>query len=108
MGIEVFQEEVLGFPEAAKRLPRHVNGKNVSVSTFYRWAQAGLRGEDGHRYRLETVRLGGRTCTSAEALQRFFNRLSGDQPVQLPESRLSKKQLLKHRQAEEELRKAGI
>ena len=34
--------------------------------------------------RLETVKLGGTACTSLEALQRFFDRLSGDTTVVTP------------------------
>ena len=48
-------------------------GRPVSPATLWRWSSHGLRG-----VRLETVRVGGTTCTSTEALSRFFARLAGD------------------------------
>jgi hypothetical protein len=48
-----------------------VPGKKVHFSTVFRWVTKGVRG-----VRLEAVRLGNRWLTSAEALQRFVERLS--------------------------------
>ena len=45
-------------------------------STVWRWALKGVRG-----VRLEVVRVGGTLCTSAQALQRFFDRLADTSPV---------------------------
>jgi hypothetical protein len=70
--IDPLTEEVLTFPQAAKRLPHLQNGRPVHVSTLWRWAMQGLRG-----VRLETVKIGGARVTSAEALRRFFAALSG-------------------------------
>lgn len=64
-------EEVRSFPDAAAGLPRCRGGKKVNVATLYRWASHGCRG-----VRLETIQIGGTRCTSREALQRFFDRLS--------------------------------
>ncbi len=69
--IDIQKEEVVSFSEAAKRLPRRRAGKKPHVATLYRWASRGLRGSH-----LETIQIGGTMCTSVEALQRFFGRLS--------------------------------
>jgi hypothetical protein len=52
-------------------LPRRRRGKRINVSTLYRWATVGCKG-----IVLETIQVGGTRCTSREALQRFFERLS--------------------------------
>ena len=57
-------------------LPAKPNGKRVHKATVCRWAKHGLGG-----VRLETVRVGGSRYTSAEALLRFFQRLSEDRPA---------------------------
>lgn len=71
--IDLENETVLSLTEAAKQLPRRRAGKRPHVATLYRWANRGLRG-----IQLETIQVGGTLCTSAEALQRFFERLSSD------------------------------
>ena len=45
---------------------------------------AGKKCPDGSVARLETVKIGGTTCTSLEALQRFFDRLTGDLEIITP------------------------
>jgi hypothetical protein len=45
---------------------------------------AGRKSRDGMIVRLETIKFGGTTCTSKEALQRFFDRLTGDLTVVTP------------------------
>ncbi len=71
--IDITREQVFSLTEAARRLPlpRRRKGAKPHVSTLYRWAQRGCRG-----VRLEAIQCGGTLCTSAEALQRFFDRLS--------------------------------
>jgi hypothetical protein len=81
MAIDPLSEELLTFSQAAKRLPKLRSGRPVAPSTFWRWATAGLRGA-----RLETVKVGGATCTSADALKRFFAKLNG-QPTRAPAAR---------------------
>ena len=68
-------ETVISLANAPKELPRRRRGRKVHVSTMYRWATVGCKG-----IVLETIQIGGTRCTSREALQRFFERLS--QPVQ--------------------------
>lgn len=108
MAIDVFEEELLGLAQAAKRLPRAPSGKKLSTSTIYRWANRGLVGKSGERIRLETIMFGGQICTTAEALQRYFERLSGDQPIVVPEPQWSKRRLRAHEEAERYLREHGM
>ena len=70
--IDLTTETLVSFTEACQRLPRRRAGKRPHPNTLYRWASGGGRGE-----RLETIRVGGTLCTSLEALQRFFDRLTG-------------------------------
>jgi hypothetical protein len=69
--IDTLTEAILPLAQAADELPRRRRGRKTNVSTLYRWSQAGCRG-----VRLETIQIGGTRCTSREALQRFFERLS--------------------------------
>ena len=69
--IDIHLEKLVSFPEAARLLPRRRRGRKPHVATLYRWASRGLRG-----HRLETIRVGGSLCTSVEALQRFFDKLT--------------------------------
>jgi hypothetical protein len=112
MAIDVFAEELLTLTEAAKRLPKLKSGKPPHVSTLYRWMQRGCHSHDGMVVRLETVKIGGTTCTSLEALQRFFDRLSGDTTVVTPLTptmrQREKERERRLQRAEEELRRAGI
>jgi hypothetical protein len=69
--IDINTEHLVSFTQATKTLPARRCGKRPHVATMYRWALYGCKG-----VRLETVQIGGTKCTSIEALQRFFNRLS--------------------------------
>jgi hypothetical protein len=55
-------ETVLTFAEASKRLLTRPD-----ISTLHRWRKRGIRNQ-----RLETLLIGGKRCTSVEALERFF------------------------------------
>lgn len=79
MPIDPLAETTIPLAEAARRLPRLRAGRPVSPATLWRWASHGLRG-----VRLETVRVGGTTCTSTEALSRFFAALSGVAAATVP------------------------
>ncbi len=78
--IDLAHESVLSLTDAVEHLPQRRGGRSVHVATLYRWAQRGVRG-----VKLEALQVGGTKCTSIEALQRFFERLtaldSGDQPT---------------------------
>src|SRR3954453_5643365 len=64
-------ETIITLAQAANELPRRRRGRKTHVSTLYRWATSGCRGVT-----LETIQIGATRCTSREALQRFFERLS--------------------------------
>lgn len=104
--IDLLNETVLSLTEAARHpaLPRRRRGKRPHVSTLYRWATAGCKG-----VRLETIRVGGTLCTSLEAFQRFFERLTTadcgetSAPVSTPTRRRREIE-----RAERELRQAGF
>jgi hypothetical protein len=69
--IDTILETLIPFTQAADALPRRRGGRKTHVSTLYRWATAGCRGVV-----LESIQCGGTRCTTREALQRFFERLS--------------------------------
>ena len=69
--LDIQSEEIISLQEAAGRLPRRRGGKKPHVATLYRWSQQGCQG-----IRLEVCQIGGTRCTSVQALQRFFDRLT--------------------------------
>src|SRR5579875_1927936 len=73
--INTLVESVFPLARAPDELPRRRRGRKTHVSTVYRWATDGCRGAI-----LETIQVGGTRCTSREALQRFFERLSAGRP----------------------------
>jgi hypothetical protein len=78
----------------------------VSPATLWRWSAVGCLARDGKRVKLETIRIGGSTCTSLEALERFFRRLSETgEPIAQDAPRQTGKA---HKQAVSELERAGI
>jgi hypothetical protein len=93
-------------------LPRLRRGRKVNLSTLYRWSTPpGCRGVV-----LETLQCGATRCTSREALQRFFERLSGlnragaDDPITtkpLPVRRSCAQRLRDSERAGKLLEKAG-
>lgn len=100
--MDIDSEELLTLRAAATRLPYGRAGKSVHVATLHRWASHnGVRG-----VRLETVRIGGVRYTSAEALQRFIERCSADNPVQEPQTTGRRQREMAT--AETELARAGI
>jgi hypothetical protein len=71
MSILISEETTLRLADVPKHVPTRRAGKKLHVATAFRWAKTGVRG-----VKLETIRIGGTLCTSVEALQRFFERLS--------------------------------
>ncbi len=69
--MDIQDEEVFPLSEGAARLPRRRRGRKTHVASLRRWSKTGLRG-----VKLEVLRVGGVTCTSVEALQRFFDALT--------------------------------
>lgn len=99
--IDLENENVISLTAAAKQLPRRRAGKRPHVATLYRWASRGLR-----EIRLETIQVGGTMCTSIEALQRFFDRLSAGRPIPESVTNEGRQQLV--RQAVKKLRDRGV
>ncbi|NQU25804.1 MAG: DUF1580 domain-containing protein [Candidatus Nealsonbacteria bacterium] len=63
-------EHLLTLADASRLIPGR-NGRRVHKSALYRWTNTGCRGVI-----LESTQCGGTRCTSREALDRFFSRLS--------------------------------
>lgn len=68
--IDISTEHLISIREVPCRLPPRPNGKRVHISAVYRWILRGV-----HGVRLESIRIGGTTYTSTEALQRFADQL---------------------------------
>jgi hypothetical protein len=97
-------EHVVSLTEATKLLPRRRKGKRPNVATAYRWTTIGCKG-----IVLESVQIGGTRCTSREALQRFFDRLtaqSAGTPVSPPVPSRARRRDVER--AERVLDRAGI
>jgi hypothetical protein len=109
--IDIQNEQTLSLTQAAKLdiLPRRREGKRPNASTLWRWALHGVKG-----IRLETVMAGGVRVTSAEAIQRFFDRLTeaseaGRQSIPTPQPiHLSAARRKAIEEAERKLTAAGI
>lgn len=100
-------ETVLTFAQASNVLPRRRRGRKTHASTLYRWATSGCRGVV-----LETLMVGATRCTSVEALQRFFDRLTAakDTPGLVVVDRLSRTAARRQRDSERaaaELERSG-
>ena len=74
--IDIGEETLIPLREAPKHLPSRPNGKRIHISACYRWIGRGVRG-----VRLESIKIGGTTYTSKEALQRFADQSSAQQHV---------------------------
>jgi hypothetical protein len=68
--IDIGNEELIPIRQVPARLPPSANGKQVHVTTVYRWINHGVRG-----VKLESVKVGGTTHTSAEAPARTDRRI---------------------------------
>ena len=69
--IDMATEKLISLKDACGLLPRRRRGVRPHFSTLWRWATEGLKG-----VKLEVIKVGSTLCTSREALQRFFQRLS--------------------------------
>ena len=65
MMIDIQSETLLSLSKAARQVPP----AGVNIGTLYRWMLRGVRG-----VRLDTVLIGGKRFTSAQALNLFFER----------------------------------
>lgn len=73
--ITIGQDQLITLRDAAKQIP----GKSLHYETVRRWATIGIRGQ-----RLETVRIGGRVCTTMNAIRDFVTLLSAPAAVAIP------------------------
>jgi Protein of unknown function (DUF1580) len=100
--IDVQREQPISFNEAAKFLP---DGRRPGFSTWWRWSTKGI-----HGVKLETLLVGGRRCTSADAVARFFERTtaaaSGESAQ--PAARTNRQRQAAIKKAEAECAAAGI
>ncbi len=71
--IDLERETLIPLRDVPKRLPPRTNDRRLHISAVYRWATRGVRGVV-----LETIRIGGTTFTSVQALQRFAEAQSRD------------------------------
>lgn len=69
--IDLKAETLVALRDVPRLLPRRRNGRSAHLSAIYRWIGRGVSGTV-----LESIRIGGVTYTSLEALQRFAEQLS--------------------------------
>lgn len=96
--ISIGSEEILTFSQTTERLPRARSGRAVHPNTIWRWAMRGLKARSGRIVKLEVAKIGGRNCTSKEALDRFFAALQDSHVAPQPS----------RKRVEEELNRIGI
>jgi hypothetical protein len=101
-GIDADAEALISLKKAAKLPMLRRDGKHPNIASLYRWASpTGCRGA-----RLETVCVGGTTCTSVDAVRRFLERLSN--PTLKPGDPTPSTRARQIRRAEATLAAAGI
>ncbi|WP_044255949.1 DUF1580 domain-containing protein [Rhodopirellula sp. SWK7] len=66
--MQLLTEDLLGMNQVPPVLQKRVN-----VSTVWRWANRGIKG-----VKLETIKLGGKTLTSQQALTRFIEQTTSN------------------------------
>lgn len=77
MAIDSREEECFTLVNIRRFLPATTrSGKPPHHSVIYRWITRGLKARDGSVVRLEALICGGATCTSREAIERFFAELT--------------------------------
>lgn len=69
--IPIQGETLIQLRDVPRHLPAKPNAKRVHISACYRWVSTGVRG-----IVLESLKVGGTTYTSIEALERFSRELS--------------------------------
>ena len=77
--IDMSEETLIPIGQVPQKLPPRPSGKSVHVTSVYRWINHGVRG-----VKLESLKVGGTTYTSTEALQRFAEGLSHPRDVSTP------------------------
>lgn len=79
--ITISEERMIPISVLPSALPERSHGRRLHVSSCYRWITHGVCGVV-----LESIRIGGATYTSHEAIQRFAERMSQTNsfPVNIP------------------------
>jgi hypothetical protein len=72
---DLLSETLIDFAAVGQRIPGR-SGKRLNPTTVWRWSAQGVKAPDGRRVHLETIRAGGRTLTSVEAVGRFVAALT--------------------------------
>jgi hypothetical protein len=107
---DLISEQPLPLAAAAKLVPPGRNGKRTHLSTLLRWILRGARSASGQIVKLEGLRLGSRWVTSAQAIQRFAERLTpvnGDTPAP-PQPRTATARRRRSERAAKHLEEIGI
>jgi hypothetical protein len=107
---EVFGEKMLSISQAASSLPSVRGRKKPHPNTIIRWAKTGIKSKSGKIIRLEIFRVGGTTCTSVDALRRFFDSLNDIAPANPPElpSKIQKALVKQSIEAQNILKERGL
>ena len=98
MQIDIFNDRLLTFSQAAKALPNR-----PAVSTIWRWHQAGVQG-----VRLPAIKVGGVFHTSEAALQWFCDQLTAQAEGERPSARPSHFREREIAAAEKKLSEMGV
>lgn len=106
--IDIFSEQVLPLPKAARRLPVLRGAKSPHPFTLSRWASKGRKSAGGNTVYLETCKVGGTVCTSVEALRRFIDRLNDVERCDPPKSRSQEQMEQQAEQAKKRLMQKGL
>ena len=82
--IDISTETLIPIRDVPRRLPPRPTGKRVHISAVYRWIARGV-----HGISLDSIKVGGSTYTSVEALQRFADELNGTNHGQYPSPKIT-------------------
>jgi len=99
-------EALISLAQAAARFPGHRGAERLHPATLTRWILRGVRSVDGHRVKLEALRVGCRWLTSEPALRRFADAL-GAPPTDAPPMRTPTARHTASARAAAELRAMG-
>lgn len=100
--IDVGSEQLISLAEAAGLLPCGRKGRSPDVKTVYAWTTNGCRSVV-----LESVQIGGRRCTTREAVLRFIAALTAASGVGTQPSRRRSNEV-DDRAIEAELDRLGV
>lgn len=100
--IDFETDDLITVGQLAKRLPS-IQGARPNQSTIWRWMHKGIRG-----VRLETIAVGGRTCTTWKAYLAFANAIAGGRGPTPSSATVSPRTVKRVRNARQVLEAAGI